>query len=173
MIDIKYLLFVLVPIIAFLFAWLVIERIKRENLEEKMARIISGNDRVEAKTYLMTPSEQRFFEEIQKVFKEKYLIFSQVSLAAIINIKENQLDRFERRNIINKFYLDFVICDKKSTKSLLVIELNDKTHILSSRKERDTYIKSLLDSSKIPFYACTVNTESYQGDIEGIKKLLI
>lgn len=164
---------ILILLLAFLFAWLVIERMKRENLEEKISRMMSGHDKVKAKIYLLTPPEQRFFEELKKAFGESYLIFSQVSLSAIVEIKDDQLDKFERRNTISKFYVDFILCDKKSTKTLLVIELNDNTHNYSNRKERDLYIKGMLDSSQIPFYPCPVNTISYQQDIEKIRNLLL
>jgi len=50
--------------------------------------------------------------------------------------------------------------------------LNGDSHNRSDRKERDMYIKGMLDSSQIPFYPCPVNMVSYQQDIEKIKNIM-
>lgn len=60
MVSINYLL-PFFALFAFVFAWLIFEKIKRENAEEKLLRLLSGHDKVEARNSLLTDNEKLFF----------------------------------------------------------------------------------------------------------------
>lgn len=162
----------LLVVCCFFFALYIVEGIKRENTEEKMKRIISGHDAVESRGYLLTVNERDFFRYLQTKFIDKYLIFTQVSLSALVQIKENQKDKYERRGLIDKFYVDFVLCSKDDIKPKLVIELNDRTHELNNRKERDQYIKAMLDSVNLKLFFCPSGQKNYEEYLKDIQDLL-
>ena len=46
--------------------------------------------------------------------------------------------------------VDFVICDKETMQTLLVIELDDKSHSRRERKTRDAFVDKTLQSAGIP-----------------------
>lgn len=163
----------LLVVCCFFFALYIVEGIKRENSEEKMLRIVSGHDSVEPREYLLTVQERDFFRYLQIKFSDKYLIFTQVSLSALVQIKENQKDKYERRGLIDKFYVDFVLCSKDDIKPRLVIELNDKTHELSNRKERDQYIEALLKSADLKLFFCPSGQKDYDVYLKDIQNRLV
>ncbi len=106
----------------------------------------------------MTNNERLFYNKI-KCLEPEYKIIPQVSLASIIS-KENN----------NKYYtdlfrnIDFAIFDTNLQDVLLLIELNDGTHKLKKRKNRDAKIKKICNAAGIPllfFYTKYPNEKDY------------
>ncbi len=106
----------------------------------------------------MTNNERLFYNKI-KCLELEYKIIPQVSLASIIS-KENN----------NKYYtdlfrnIDFAIFDTNLQDVLLLIELNDGTHKLKKRKNRDAKIKKICNAAGIPllfFYTKYPNEKDY------------
>lgn len=162
----------LVPLIALLFIWLIAERIRRENLEEQNIRLKTGHDKLKPSDYLLRPDEHKLYLELLGAFGSTYFVFSQVSLSALVKINEDQLDKYERRQTISKFYVDFVLCDKTTTKPRLVVELNGKSHTNIIVSEHDEFKQLALNSAGIPIYPCPVNNFGYSQDIENMKLIL-
>jgi very-short-patch-repair endonuclease len=95
---------------------------------------------------LQTKNEVDFFERLKCVFPG-YYIGTQVAMSAII-----ETDNFRERPQFNTYYLDYVICDKKGEKPLMIIELDDKTHYYSEkRKTQDKRKNGIIQSTGIPF----------------------
>jgi hypothetical protein len=58
---------------------------------------------------------------------------------------------YKDRSQFRTYYLDYVVCDKKGMKPLLVIELDDRTHFRKKRIEQDQRKNNVLHEAKIPF----------------------
>jgi very-short-patch-repair endonuclease len=102
------------------------------------------------KDLLMTSAERELFGVLVGLVGNEYLIFSQIHLATILDHKvvgQNWRSAFRH---IDEKSVDFVICDKKSTKLLLVIELDDKTHEFENRRIRDEEVERILSEAHIP-----------------------
>jgi hypothetical protein len=80
----------------------------------------------------MTWNEKLFYNKLLKVFGDKYIIQPQINLASIMN-KVGEFDHVTDlfRNI------DFGIFSKDDYQLLLLIELNDATHLKLDRQIRD------------------------------------
>jgi very-short-patch-repair endonuclease len=94
---------------------------------------------------LQTQNEIAFFEKLKYVFQD-YHIATQVALSAII-----ETDNFRQRPLFNTYYVDYVICDKKGEKPLLIIELDDKTHKSEKRQNQDKRKNGVIQATGIPF----------------------
>lgn len=91
---------------------------------------------------LMTDAEKNFYKIVQ-YFNVDYIIQPQINLASIIKIKD-------KRKISELFKnIDYGIFDK-SYNILLLIELNDSTHLLKNRIIRDKKIKNICKKANIP-----------------------
>ena len=170
--PIIYFLFLLIFTIVLLLIYIIIEKRKRGNSEEKLLRVMFGHDKASVKDELLTHNEQRFYRDLQKTFGERFYIFSQVSLPALLRIKEDQKDLYEKHTNINKFYFDFVLSSKVHFKPVLVIELNDRSHGHYKRKVRDIYFSTMLESADIKFFSCESNYLTYDHYMEEIVKIL-
>ena len=118
------------------------------------------NVRLYEKKSLMTKNEQYFYN-ILKEIKEQYNLelMPQLNLATII-----------RKNYNNKYIselfriVDFAIFTKDYNEVLLLIEINDSTHLSYKRKKRDQRVKDILNVAGIrliTFYTNYPNQRDY------------
>ena len=104
----------------------------------------------QAKQYFMTKSENDFFHMLNNVAGDRYFIFPQVHLSAILDEKikgQNWKAAFKH---INGKSVDYVLCDKQTLKPVYAVELDDYTHNHSNRQERDVEVERMFQSAKIP-----------------------
>lgn len=98
------------------------------------------------KQYLLTKSEHQFFDILKEILKDKYYVFPQVHLDALLEVKRSEEKQQTYRNKINRKSVDFVICDRQYLKPLLAIELDDNSHYRWNRQDRDQFVNQTLDS---------------------------
>lgn len=97
-----------------------------------------------AKYRLISKSEQAYAAVILTALPANYHLFPQVNLASFIVRTDNvpfQNELF--RNV------DFLVTDD-AYKPLLIIEINDQTHLNQERKERDEKVKNICEEAGIP-----------------------
>lgn len=98
----------------------------------------------------MSRAEHELFNILVGLIGDKYYIFPQIHLATILDHKivgQNWKAAFRH---IDEKSVDFVLCDKKYIKPLLVIESDDKTHELENRKSRDVEVERIFNDTQIP-----------------------
>lgn len=94
---------------------------------------------------LMTANERGWYDALVSYFKYKgYYAFPQICLRSIID-KTYNTDRF-----MELFHMvDFVITNS-NMQVLYAVEINDRSHQLPDRKERDEKVAAILETAKIP-----------------------
>lgn len=96
-----------------------------------------------AKDALLTQTEIKYFDIIRGIIGDNYIVYPQINLASVIE-KEGAGARTELfRNI------DFGVFDY-NYKIVLLIEINDATHLRKDRKERDKKVARICKKAKIP-----------------------
>jgi len=106
----------------------------------------------------MTETEYQFYLKL-KPLELRYKIVPQLNLASIVRKTKNNYfytDLF--RNI------DFAIFSSDYSEILLLIELNDTTHKLTKKKERDLKVQSICKEIEVPlikFYTKYSNHQDY------------
>ena len=109
----------------------------------------------------MSDCEKYFYDILTKHFSSDYDIRPQVPLSSIIE-KEKSFSR-EYQNELNRV-IDFGIFNRETSEPLLLIEINDKTHNQSNRKERDKKVQFICNSAGIKlitFWTKFDNKEEY------------
>ncbi|MBN2272356.1 MAG: DUF2726 domain-containing protein [Sedimentisphaerales bacterium] len=101
---------------------------------------------------LLSPAEKNFLNELDRIINENYRIFSKVRLADVIKVGRGLPDsRWQSAfNRIQSKHLDFLICAREDFSIVGAIELDDKSHALPERRERDIFINSALAAAGIP-----------------------
>lgn len=104
----------------------------------------------QAKEHFMTKSESEFFRMLDKVASDRYYIFPQAHLSAILDHKvTGQNWKYAFRHINGKS-VDYVLCDRETLKPVYAVELDDPTHEYPDRQERDHEVERILQSAGIP-----------------------
>lgn len=103
-----------------------------------------------AKNLLMTRTEAEFFTKLDRVVAERYYVFPQVHLSALLDHKIKGQDwRFAFRHINGKS-VDFVLCDRITLRPTYAIELDDLTHEKSDRRKRDIEVERIFKEANLP-----------------------
>jgi hypothetical protein len=102
----------------------------------------------ESRRALLSRGEAAFYFALRAAIRGRYLIAFKVRLADLITCGQPAWkDGFG--HLIARQHLDFVLCDPSSTEFLLAIELDDKSHALHRRKQRDTFVNKALAAAGI------------------------
>lgn len=82
------------------------------------------------------------------------VVLCNVRLADVLGVSEaGSGDRSVRQGAINRItskQVDFVVCDGVSTRALLVVELDDRSHARGDRRERDAFVDRACASAGLP-----------------------
>lgn len=102
------------------------------------------------KWYLVTRSELYFFHTLLKVVDKFYYVVPQVHLSSLLEHKtwgqnwKGALSRIQRKSV------DYVICSRKELAPVCVIELDDPSHSLPERVQRDKFVEEVLQKAEVP-----------------------
>ena len=124
----------------------------------------------QTKKSLITETEKEYYIAIKSALTADYQVFPQINLAAFI-------ERTDRTRFRNELFrnVDFLITDL-NYKPKIVIEINDKTHLESERKERDEKVKNICEEAGIPIIklwtSYGVNYEYIKNKIQNTLSLL-
>lgn len=103
-----------------------------------------------AKSLPMTRTEADFFKKLERAVSERYYVFPQVHLSAILDHKvKGQEWQYAFRHINGKS-VDFVLCDRETLRPFYAIELDDFTHDAKHRKRRDAEVERIFEAANLP-----------------------
>jgi len=122
------------------------------------------------KDIIITRAEHEFFNVLVEILENKYYVFPQIHLSAILDNKVVGQNWKAALSHINQKSVDFVICDKEYLKPLIAIELDDRSHEKEDRVVRDTEVESILRDAGLTLLRFK-NTAFY--DKEEIKKSIL
>jgi hypothetical protein len=97
----------------------------------------------------LSRAEASFYHVLKSMMGERLLIFPKVSLAEIFFVSQNQ-DYQSYQNKIDRKRVDFLLCDPKTLKPVLAIELDDASHQRPDRQERDEFVEKVFADARLP-----------------------
>ena len=95
------------------------------------------------KDSLLTPTEISYYNIINGYFGNDYLILPQINLASVIDKQGGGFRNELFRNV------DIGIFDH-NFRPILLIEINDNTHLKKDRQERDKKVNDICKKARIP-----------------------
>lgn len=98
---------------------------------------------------LLSRGELIFYWTLRSALSDQYLLTFKVRAADLICCSEEDWER-GFGHMVSKHHLDFVLCDRASTAIVSVIELDDKSHALESRRRRDKFLNLAFRAAGIP-----------------------
>ena len=99
---------------------------------------------------LMSKSEEFFLRTLRIAVGEMYDIYPQINLSRILYVKADVAHPQKFYNRIDRKSVDFLLCDKKTNRPILAIELDDASHFFAHRVRRDKFVDSTFGAAKMP-----------------------
>lgn len=137
-------------LVVVIFAVIIIATLSRRNAS--VARKIHKKNTYfyRAKNLMMTRTEADFFLKLESAVKERYYVFPQVHLSAILDHKVNGQDWSYAFKHINGKSVDYVLCDRQTLRPTYAIELDDYTHNAKDRVARDAEVERMFRQVNLP-----------------------
>lgn len=112
----------------------------------------------------LSPAEFSFYKVLSSIASPRWMIQSKVRLADIFFIARpnENLSHFNR---IAQKHLDFLVCDARTMKPLLGVELDDTSHARRDRQERDDFLKSACEAAGLPLLQLPAQREYRSSEI--------
>ena len=100
---------------------------------------------------IFTPAEMRFYRALTRAVREDHLVFGKVRVADLVTVEAatKKAHLTEHGRIAQK-HIDFVVLDRTSLEIICAVELNDKSHGIHSRRQRDVFLKRVFSEAKVP-----------------------
>jgi very-short-patch-repair endonuclease len=100
---------------------------------------------------LLTASEAAFYGALLLAAGRRYVVFAKVRLADLCQ----DLDRWADIRAFNKVsskHVDFVLCDATTFQPVLVVELDDRSHLRADRRSRDAFVDGIFRTMGLGVY---------------------
>ena len=99
---------------------------------------------------IMTNHELGFYKILAEVAGERYYIFPQVHLSALLDHKVKGQTWSAAFKHINGKSVDYVLCDKITLSPVYAIELDDSSHDSTVRQTRDQEVERIFQAADLP-----------------------
>lgn len=127
------------------------QSVSKAELEQlKASQKIDMSYHYERRELIMTRAENDFFKMLDEAVGSNYYVFPQVHLSSLFEHKVHGQDWWKAFHHINRKSVDFVICDKRTVRPLVAIELDDWSHKLNKRKLRDAEVERIFKGASFP-----------------------
>lgn len=94
-------------------------------------------------------AEGSFYRVLRNMAADRLIICPKVSLAEIFYVSRPN-ENAAYYNKINRKHVDFLLCDARTLKPRLAIELDDASHKREDRMERDDFVDEVFSTAGLP-----------------------
>ena len=103
-------------------------------------------------TSLLSPAERSFYEALLVALRDRrdLVVFAKVRLIDLLSVPAGAGNRRAHVNRVCSKHVDFVLCDRRELRPLLVIELDDASHEREDRRDRDAFVDAALAEADLP-----------------------
>lgn len=99
----------------------------------------------------LSNAEISFYHVLRSIANDSSMVLTKVSLGDLFYVKSSESSKFRTyTNKINRKHVDFLLCNPKTMRPYLGIELDDKSHQRKDRSERDEFVDQVFKSAGLP-----------------------
>lgn len=119
---------------------------------QKKEEPVNPEYRYAVKPSIMSAPELELYDILLGVVGSRGIVYPQMALISLLDKTTQSSYRNELFRIV-----DFVVCDRRTFKPLLVIELNDASHKRAERAMRDEKVRCILERAQLPLVTLTLD----------------
>lgn len=113
----------------------------------------------------LSPAEFSFYKVFNSIYGTQLIVQSKVRLADVFFVARPN-ENYTFFNRIAQKHLDFLICDSRTMKPILAVELDDSSHNRANRRERDEFLEEACQVAGLPLVRLPVQREYNTLEIE-------
>ena len=107
----------------------------------------------------LSPAEVSFCQVLRTIVGDRALVITKVNLADLFFVATG--DHRQNRALANRIdrkHVDFLVCDSKSIRPIVALELDDQSHSRTDRKTRDELVEAVFAAAGLPLLRVPVKT---------------
>lgn len=119
----------------------------------------------------LSKAEHSFYQVLRTVVGDQVLICPKVNLGDLFFVATG--DHRKNRALANRIdrkHVDFLLCDPKTVRPLVGIELDDKSHEREDRKTRDELVEAVFAAAGLPLVRVQVKSGYAPSDVATLLK---
>jgi len=117
----------------------------------------------------LSPAEHSFYLVLKHVVSDKVVVCPKVSLSDLFYVRSNDACKFRiYTNKIDRKHVDFLLCDPKTLRPLVGIELDDKSHQRSDRRTRDEFVENVYAAAKLQLVRFPVRRSYSTSELDSV-----
>ena len=121
--------------------------------------------------HFLSPAEHSFFMVLKSVVADSALISMTVGLSDRFYARSSEASQYRiYTNKIDRKHVDFLLCDPKTVRPIVGIELDDKSHQRSDRQTRDEFVENVFQAARLPLVRIPVQHSYKTTEIRAILK---
>ena len=131
-----------------------------------LAGVLPGREPLPYKVrdHFLSPAEYVFYRVLLSVIRGRLVVCPKVRLGDLFHVTYSK-HAVSHRNRINQKHVDFVLCDLDTMQPVAAIELDDSSHNLLSRRERDAFVEDVFKAAGLPLVRFRVRRRYDVGEI--------
>lgn len=119
---------------------------------------------------LFTEAERKFLFVLDEAVGNKCRVFAKVRVADLVEVNgissNNKKAFYSAFSKIGMKHIDYILVDKITLKVQVLVELDDRSHLLGPRIQRDKFLDDLFASVKLPLVRINVSRKYSISDIQ-------
>jgi hypothetical protein len=140
----------------------------------KISRQTLPADEPEMLPYLLrddflSGAETSFYHLLKTIVSDHLVICPKISLADIFYVSRPDIN-VAYYSKINRKHVDFLLCNPKSLKPMMAIELDDSSHGKPTRIERDQFVDEVFETAGLPLVHIPVRQSYHTREINDLLK---
>lgn len=117
-----------------------------------LVELVRGHRPAYRRGRFLSANEKRFLNILDEAVGADYRVFAQVRLADLVDV-DARASEARRRAAMRKVFgksVDFVICTSRGLDPVAAVEVDDSTHWLAHRRERDALVDAVFKEIGVP-----------------------
>jgi very-short-patch-repair endonuclease len=99
----------------------------------------------------LSPAEHSFYLVLKNATAESMLVCPKVALGDLFYASSKDASKYRiYTNKIDRKHVDFLLCDPKTVRPLLGVELDDRSHKRDDRRTRDEFVDRVFAAAHLP-----------------------
>lgn len=122
--------------------------------------------------FLLTKAERNFYGTLSLALGDQFAVMCKVRIADVLGTRKglSSKERIRAFNKISRKHFDFVLCEPADLSIVAAIELDDRSHRSSGRRERDQFVEGACVAAGLALHRFDVK-RAYQ--VEELRKTII
>lgn len=136
-----------------------LSRAAADDMVERVLELLSGKEEPQQqrefpyhlRDNFLSAAELSFYLALRDAVRHWAVVCPKVGLGNLFYVGKDDYSKYlTYTNKVDRKHVDFVLCDPRTLRPLIGLELDDRSHQRRDRQERDEFVENLFTAARLP-----------------------